>query len=128
MTTIGARTKKLIRQQGKWIFESGGEKPEGRKTNEYIIKKEWEDYEKRKKKREELEEKYVMEALNLLLYRWKRKWIIDNIKNIKNNNKRKIHANKVYTALKGYLDLLEMDLINDIDIRKYQKELYNLTT
>ena len=127
MTTIGGRTKKLIRQRGKWIFEAGGEKPENRHTNEYIIKKEWEDYEKRKKKKEELEEKYIMKALNLLLYRWKRRWIIDNIKNIKNNNQRKIHANKVYTGLKGYLDLLEMDLINDIDIRKYQKELYNLT-
>ena len=54
--------------------------------------------------------------------------MVDNIKNIKNNNERKIHANKVYTALKGYLDLLEMDLINDIDIRRYQKELYILTT
>ena len=128
MTTIGGRTKKLIRQQGKWIFESGGEKPESRETNEYIIKKEWEDYKKRKKKKEKLEENYIMEALNLLLYRWKRRWIIDNIKNIKNNNQRKIHANKVYTALKGYLELLEMDLINDIDIRRYQKELYNLTT
>ena len=127
MTTIGGRTKKLIRQRGKWIFESGGQKPESRQTNEYIIKKEWEDYEKRKKNKEELEEKYIMDALNLLLYRWKRRWMIDNIKNIKNINQRKKHANKVYTALKGYLELLEMDLINEIDIRKYQKELYNLT-
>ena len=93
----------------------------------YIIKKQVEDYEKRKKKKEKLEEKYIMEALNLLLYRWKRRWIIDNIKNIKNINQRKIRANKVYTALKGYLELLEMELINDIDIRKYQTELYNLT-
>ena len=53
--------------------------------------------------------------------------MIDNIKNIKNKDKRKKHANKVYAALKGYLELLEMDLINEIDIRKYQKELYNLT-
>ena len=127
MTTIGGRTKKLIRQRGKWIFEAGGEKPENRHTNEYIIKKEWEDYEKRKKKKEELEEKYIMEALHILIYRWKRTLIIDNIKNIKNINQRKIHANKVYTALKEYLTLLDMELINEIDIRKYQTELYNLT-
>ena len=36
MTTIGGRTKKLIKRQGKWIFESGGEKPESRENNEYI--------------------------------------------------------------------------------------------
>ena len=108
MTTIGGRTKKLIRQRGKWIFESGGQKPEGRQTNEYIMKKEWEDYEKRKKKKEEREEKYIMEALHLLIYRHKRLSIINNIKK---NNKGKIHANKVYRALKGYLDVLDMDLI-----------------